>query len=68
MEVEEVPKQLNRRVRYKNSRHFVDAEYIFTAYILRKSGNKAVRQAELQDIKSQRSVLIVPLEEVEAVE
>lgn len=64
MEVEEVPKYLNRRVHYKNERHFIDADYIFTAYTLRRINGKVFRQAELQDLKTQHSVLIVPLAEV----
>lgn len=64
MEVEEVPKYLNNRVHYKNKRHFIDADYIFTAYTLRRINGKVFRQAELQDLKTQHSVLIVPLAEV----
>ena len=64
MEVEEVPKYLNKRVHYKNERHFIDADYIFTAYTLRRINGKVFRQAELQDLKTQHSVLIVPLAEV----
>ena len=68
MEVEEVPKYINKRVKYKSVGSFIDADYIFTAYILRKVGNKIFRQAELQDLKSQHSVLIVSLEEVMPIE
>lgn len=64
MEVEEVPKYLNRRVHYKNERHFIDADYIFTAYTLRRINGKVFRQAELQDTRSQHSIIIVPLSEV----
>lgn len=64
MEVEEVPKYLNKRVHYKNERHFIDTDYIFTAYTLRRINGKVFRQAELQDLKTQHSVLIVPLAEV----
>lgn len=64
MEVEEVSKYLNKRVHYKNERHFIDADYIFTAYTLRRINGKVFRQAELQDLKTQHSVLIVPLAEV----
>lgn len=64
MEVKEVTQAINKRVHYVNNRRFVNADFIFTAYIYRKIGDKVLHQAELQDIKSQRSVLIVPLEDV----
>lgn len=68
MEVEDVSRCMNKSVRYTNARHFIDGEYLFTAYTIRKTGNKIFRQAELTDITGQSSIIIVPLEEVEVID
>ena len=64
MTVQDVKKTLGKSVRYSNARLFIDAEYIFNAYILRLVNGKPVHQAELLDVY-QNSIVIVPLEEVE---
>lgn len=63
MEITEVKTNLNRIVRYRSNR----AEYTqrLTACILRKYNNKFCYFAELLD-KNNNSVIIVPLEKVEA--
>lgn len=69
MEVESVPRNINRIVKYNNPAHFIiNKEFLFAAYTIRKVKGKIFRQAELQDLMSQRSILIVNLEEVEEID
>lgn len=63
MEINEVSKNLSKQVLYKSGGNVL--EYKFTACILRKYNNKFYYQAELKD-KNNNSVIIVPLEKVEA--
>lgn len=64
MEINDVSKSLNKQVLYKNRGEV--SEYKFTACILRKYNNKFYYTAKLLD-KNNNSVIIVPLEKVEAV-
>lgn len=66
MRLEDISSTMNRRVHYTDAHNFIDSEFIFTAYIVRKINGKVIRQAELKDIHSS-SVIIVPLEEVEVI-
>ena len=60
MKIEEVKKNLNKKVVYKG----MPSKYKLTACILRKKDNKYYYQAELLDIKHGRSLLICGLEDI----
>ena len=63
MEVSEVKANLNKRVHVSN-RH-TDSDYIFTACIIRRRADgEYFYQAEVQDLKNNRAVLIVSLEDI----
>ena len=63
MELAEIKENLNRRVRVK-TRH-TDADYILTGCVIRKNEKgDFFYQAEVQDMKNHRSVLVTGLEDV----
>ncbi|MGN0657181.1 MAG: hypothetical protein ACI4KR_10345 [Ruminiclostridium sp.] len=63
MELIDVKRNLNRRIRVKD-RH-IDGEYILTACIIRRNeSGDFFYQAEVQDLNNHRSVCIVRLEDV----
>ena len=66
MDISEVKTNLNRMVRYKKNQ----SEYTqqFTGCILRIRDGKFYYQAELYDVKSGRSIMIRPLEDIYPVE
>lgn len=65
MDISEVKAALGKRVRYKNDRLFCDADYILTGCIIRRSDRGTFfYQAEIQDLKRQNSVCIVPLDKL----
>ncbi len=61
MQIEEVKRNLNRIVVYKD----VPDTYRLTACILRRGEKGIFYQAELQDVKAKNSVLICRLEDIE---
>jgi hypothetical protein len=61
MDVKSVKSTLNKHVKLKDS----NADYLFTAYIFRKGKSGFIHQAELQDVKSNNSIVIAKLEDVE---
>ena len=61
MEPKDVKSALNTHVKLKDS----NADYLFTAYTLRKGKKGFIHQAELQDVKCGHCVIISPLEDVE---
>ena len=66
MELADVKKNLNKRVRVKTVRN-IDADYILTGCIIRRRENgQFFHQAEVQDLNNHRSVCIVRLEDVTA--
>ena len=66
MELADIKKNLNKRVRVKNIH--MDADYILTGCIIRKKENgEFFHQAEVQDLNNHRSVCIVRLEDVTAI-
>lgn len=67
MTPEEIKKNLNQRVRLRSERLGIDTEYLLTGAIFRKGKQGFFYQAELQDLKQQRSILICKLEEIEAI-
>jgi hypothetical protein len=67
MTPEEIKKNLNQRVRLRSERLSIDADYILTGAIFRKGERGFFYQAELQDIKHARSIVICKLEEIEAI-
>ena len=64
MKIEEVKRNLNKMVRYKDRADI----YRLTACILRKGENGLFYQAELLDTKHGRSIVICKLDEVEGIE
>lgn len=61
MNPKEVKSALNTHVKLKGS----ETDYLFSAYMLRKTKTGFIHQAELQDTRSGNSVRIVKLEDVE---
>ncbi len=61
MQIEEVKKNLNKMVAYRGKQGI----YRLTACILRKGANGFYYQAELYDTKSNNSVVICGLDDVE---
>ena len=65
MEIGEVKAALGKRVRFRDDRLFCDADYILTGCIIRRSERgQFYYQAEIQDLRQQNSVSIVPLEKI----
>lgn len=64
MKIEDVKKNLNRKVSYKGTTGL----YKLTACILRKGVNGLYYQAEILDIKHGCSVIICKLEDIEVIE
>ena len=65
MEIGEVKAALGKRVRFRDDRLFCDADYILTGCIIRRSERGTFfYQAEIQDLKRQNSVCIVPLDKL----
>ncbi len=64
MKIEEVKRNLNKIVSYKDNAEI----YRLTACILRKNENGFFYQAELLDTRHGRSLVICKLDEVEVVE
>ena len=58
MKIEEVKRNLNKTVWFRN------AEYVFSACIIRLGENGYFYQAELQDIKNKNSIVIAKLEDL----
>lgn len=66
MKPEEIRANLNRRVRYKSAKLGVDAEYILAGAIFRRDASgRFFYQAELQDLKQNKSILICSLDDIE---
>jgi hypothetical protein len=68
MKAEEIKANLNKRVRYVNQQAGVDTDYILTGAIFRRGKEGFFYQAELQDLKNQKSILICSLDKIQAVE
>lgn len=62
MELKDVKFSLGKKVRLVT--RDINAEYLFTGCILRKNERGYFYQAELQDLKNKRSVVICRLDEV----
>lgn len=68
MDIRDVKKNLNRRVRYSDPRLYIEGtEYIFSGCIIRSNGTGFYYQAELTDIRHGNSLLICGLENIEEV-
>ena len=68
MELVDVKKNLNKRVRVKTVMN-IDGDYILTGCTIRKRENgEFFHQAEVQDLNNHRSVCIVRLEDVKLLE
>lgn len=65
MEIGEVKAALGKKVRFRDDRLFCDGDYILTGCIIRRSERgQFYYQAEIQDLKQQNAVCIVPLEKI----
>lgn len=65
MEISEVKAALGKRVRFRDDRLRCDSDYILTGCIIRRSERGTFfYQAEIQDLKRQNSVCIVPLDKL----
>ena len=68
MKIEEVKRNLNKMVRYKDSKNNIDNDYMLTGCIIRRDSKKGFYyQVELQE-KDTRSIVIASLEDVHAIE
>ena len=69
MKIEEVKRNLNKKVHYKDSKNYLDNDYLFTGCIIRRDdkGN-FYYQAELQSMNKSSSILICKLEDVQLLE
>ena len=67
MKPDEIKSNLNKRVRYASRQAGIDTDYILTGAIFRKGEKDFYYQAELQDMKNNRSILICKLDDIEAV-
>lgn len=68
MKAEEIKANLNRRVRYRSVRTGVNAEYLLTGAIFRRGENGFYYQAELTDLKTNKSILICSLNDIEVIQ
>lgn len=64
MDIKDVKKNLNKPVRYKNQRLYIDTDYILNGCTLRLDSKGFYYQAELLDIVTRNSVIICRLEEI----
>lgn len=66
MDLSELKKNLNRKVKYSNAKLFLNhTEYLLTGCMIRKGDNGFYYTAELQSIQQPKSIMHVPLEEVD---
>lgn len=65
MKPEEIKDNLNKRVRLNSPN--ITADYILTGAIFRRGEKGFYYQAELQDLNTNRSIMICRLDEVEAI-
>lgn len=68
MKAEEIKANLNKRVRYVSEQAGINTDYILSGAIFRKGDKGFYYQAELQDMKNNRSIIICSLEQIEAAE
>lgn len=68
MKAEEIRANLNKRVRFKSEKLNIDTEYILSGAIFRRNNKGFFYQAELQDVKSNNSIIICNLDQIEAIE
>ena len=68
MKAEEIRANLNRRVLYRSVRTGVNAEYLLTGAIFRRGENGFYYQAELTDPKTNKSILICSLNDIEVIQ
>lgn len=63
----DIKRNLNKRVRYTNRRlHIENAEYILSGAMIRLGDSGFYYQAELTDVRGEKSVVICKLEEIES--
>lgn len=67
MHAKEIKANLNKRVRFHSQKLGIDSEYILTGAIFRKGERGYFYQAELQDPRTNNSVLICKLEDIEEI-
>lgn len=68
MTIAEVKNNLGKPVSFSNKKLFIEsAMYILTGCILRKGDKEFYYQAELTDVRNNKSVIICKLDEIEKV-
>lgn len=67
MTPEEIKKNLNKRVHFRSDKLGLDTDYLLTGAIFRRGKRGFYYEAELQDIKHGRSIIIARLEEIEEI-
>lgn len=67
MKPEEIKRNLNKRVRFKSDKLGLDTDYLLTGAIFRRDKQGFLYQAELQDLKQERSIIIARLDDIEAI-
>lgn len=67
MKPEEIKKNLNKRVRFRSDKLGLDTDYLLTGAIFRRGKQGFFYQAELQDLKQERSIIIARLDDIEAI-
>lgn len=67
MTIEQVKQNLNKTVLFSNPKLFIENEkYILVGCIIRRGEQGFFYQAELQDIKQPKSIIVCSLEEIES--
>lgn len=68
MTISEVKNNLGKPVRFSNKKLFIEsAMYILTGCILRKGDKEFYYQAELTDVRNNKSVIICRFDEIEKI-
>lgn len=68
MDISRVKFNLNEQVEYTSeSRGLIKTRYILTGCVLRKNANGYYYDAELQDIRQPKNILIAKLEDVDEI-
>ena len=68
MTPQKIRENLNKPVRFKNPKLYIDGEYILTGAIYRKNTQGCYYQAELTDPKFENSVIVCDLADIEITE
>ena len=61
----DIKRNLIKKVKFKNSRIYIDSEFLLIGATIRKNDNGYFYQAELQDLNNHNSIIICRLDEIE---